>query len=212
AMESLWETSPEGEGADQTLILIPDEKNERNLVELIKIPNALSLLAYHRPDAEVKGLKEWPKEERPPVLVSFLAFRTMVGLGFLFIPIALLGFVYYGPDRSRLPGYGLVLGLRKRLERFPRLPWIFILAIPLPYLALQCGWILTEMGRQPWIVYGHVKTSEAASTLAAGQVWTTLLGFLLVYGLLGIINFYLVIRFARQGPEASQSTDAGGEV
>ncbi|MFO8055668.1 MAG: cytochrome ubiquinol oxidase subunit I, partial [bacterium] len=84
AMESLWETSPEGEGADQTLILIPDEKNERNLVELIKIPNALSLLAYHRPDAEVKGLKEWPKDERPPVLVSFLAFRAMVGLGFLF--------------------------------------------------------------------------------------------------------------------------------
>ncbi len=215
AMEALWETSPEGEGADQTLVLIPDEKNERNVVEFIKIPNALSLLAYHRPDAEVKGLKEWPKDERPPVLISFLAFRAMVGLGFLFIPLALLGLVYYGPDRSRIPGYGLLLKLRARLERYPRLPWIFILIIPLPYLALQFGWILTEVGRQPWIVYGKVRTAEAASTLAESQVWTTLVGFILVYAFLGLVNFYLIYRFARRGPEeeaAGRSDDAGVEV
>lgn len=215
AMEALWETSPEGEGADQTLILIPDEKNERNIVELIKIPNALSLLAYHRADAEVKGLEEWPKDERPPVLVTFLAFRAMVGLGFMFIPLALLGLVYYGPDKSRVPGYGILLKFRARLERYPRLPWIFILIIPLPYLALQFGWILTEVGRQPWIVYGKVRTAEAASTLAESQVWTTLIGFVLVYTFLGLVNFYLIYRFARRGPEeatALRSGDAGEEV
>ena len=75
-------------------------------------------------------------------------------------------------------------------------------AIPLPYLALEAGWMVAEVGRQPWIVYGLMRTSDAVSPIAASQVWTTLAAFILVYSLLGAVAFYLMAKFARQGPAA----------
>lgn len=181
AMESLWETTAH---APQTLFLIPDEKNERNSVELGAIPGALSMLAYHSPSAVVKGLKDFPKEDRPPVLLTFLSFRVMVGLGFLFVLLTGIGWLK-----------------RKKLVDSPGYLKIMLYSIPLPYIACQAGWMVTEIGRQPWIVYGMMKTSQAVSPIAASQVWTTLIGFILVYSLLGATAFYLMTRIVREGPE-----------
>ena len=181
AMESLWETQA---GAPQTLFLIPDAKNERNLMEFGKMPGVLSLLAYHSTGATVKGLKDFPQDERPPVALTFIAFRVMVGLGFLFVLLTLLGWFW-----------------RHKLEASPRFLKIMLYAIPLPYVALQAGWIVTEVGRQPWIVYGLMKTKDAVSPIAVSQVGTTLAAFILAYSALGAIAYYLIAKHVRRGPE-----------
>ncbi|BAU23358.1 cytochrome D ubiquinol oxidase subunit I [Caldimicrobium thiodismutans] len=181
AMESHWVTE---KGAGWSLLVIPDEENERNSVELFKIPNVLSLLAFHDPNAEVKGLKEWPKEERPPVALSFWSFRIMVALGFLFGLLSILAFLK-----------------RRQPEASPKLLKVLIWNIPLPYIAAQAGWMLAEVGRQPWIVYGLMKTKDAVSPLSAVQVGLSLPAFIIVYGILGIICFWLIAHHARKGPE-----------
>ena len=181
AMEALWDTQKD---APQTLFLIPDEKNERNLMEFGKIPGALSLLAYNDRTAEVKGLKAFPKDERPPVLPVFLAFRIMVGLGFLFALLTFIGFLR-----------------RNKLENSPRFLKVMFWSMPLPYIALQAGWIVTEVGRQPWIVYGVMKTKDAVSPIAISQVGTSLAAFILVYSVLGAVAFYIMRKIVVQGPE-----------
>jgi len=192
AMESLWDTQA---GAPMWLLLIPDQKNERNLVEFGRIPGALSMLAYHSPQAVVKGLKDFPKEDRPPVALTFLSFRLMVGLGFLFVLLTVVGWFK-----------------RRQLESSPGYLKVMLYAIPLPYIALQAGWMVTEVGRQPWIVYGLMRTSDAVSPIAASQVGITLAAFILVYSLLGAVAFYLVAKFARQGPEPAAAAADSGEV
>ena len=181
AMESFWETKA---NAPQVLFAIPDEKNERNLVEFGQIPGLLSVLAYHSPSATVKGLKDFPKEERPPVALTFVAFRLMVGLGVLFVVLTVWAWLK-----------------RHKLEYSPGMLKVMLFAMPLPYIALQAGWIVTEVGRQPWIVYCLMKTSDAVSPIAVSQVGTTLVAFIAVYGLLGAVAFYLVSKHARRGPE-----------
>jgi len=192
AMESLWESQ---DGAPMYLFLIPDEKNERNLVEFGKLPGALSLLAYHSSQAPVQGLKAFPPDERPPVALTFIAFRLMVGLGFLFVLLTLVGW-FKRNQLAESPGYLKVM----------------LYAIPLPYIALQAGWIVTEVGRQPWIVYGLMKTKDAVSPIAASQVGVSLGAFILVYSLLGAIAFYLVSKYARLGPQPVPGASAAEEV
>jgi cytochrome bd ubiquinol oxidase subunit I len=183
AMESLWETT---RGAPMYLLLIPDAKNERNAVELLGIPGMMSLLAHRDLNAEVKGLKDFPKSERPPVMETFVSFRTMVGLGSLFILLSLAAFF---------------LSARDRLEEYPLFLKVMLYAIPLPYLAGQLGWIVAEVGRQPWIVYGVLKTKDAVSAgISTGQVWMSLVGFVLFYGFLGLLDIYLLAKYARKGP------------
>jgi cytochrome bd ubiquinol oxidase subunit I len=185
AMESLWETR---QSAPQYLFLIPDEKNERNLVEFGAIPGALSLLAYHDTQATVKGLKDFPKDERPPVTIPFLSFRIMVGLGFLFLALTLYGWFK-----------------RNNLEDNPGFLKVMLFALPLPYIANEAGWMLAEVGRQPWVVYGVMKTSAAVSPISVPQVMTSLVAFVLVYSLLGAAAFYLMATHARKGPEPYQA-------
>ena len=181
AMEALWETQAR---APMALFLIPDAKHERNLVEIGKIPGLLSLLAYNNPHAVVKGLKDFPKDERPPVAITFWAFRLMVGLGMLFVLLTLVGWF-----------------LRNRLLESPWYLRVMLWAIPLPYLALELGWTVAEVGRQPWIVYGLMKTSQAVSPISSGQVGVSLVAFILLYGFLGLVDFYLLAKYARKGPE-----------
>lgn len=180
ALESHWETS---RYAPFVLFFLPDEKNERNRFEFGKIPSGLSLLAFHRPEAEVVGLKDFPREDRPPVLLTWLAFRVMVGIGFLLAFLTILGMV-----------------LRNKLEQHHWYLRIMLFAIPLPYLAAEAGWIVTEVGRQPWIVYRLIRTSEAVSPIATGQVFPSLLAFFLVYSFLGLVAFALIFQTARKGP------------
>jgi cytochrome bd ubiquinol oxidase subunit I len=191
AMESLWETT---KSAPQYLFVIPDEKNERNLVEFGAIPGALSMLAYHDTQATVKGLKDFPKDERPPVTLPFISFRIMVGLGFLFLALTIYGWFK-----------------RNNLEDNPGFLKIMLFAIPLPYIANEAGWMVAEVGRQPWVVYGVMKTSDAVSPISVSQVLPSLVAFVLVYSLLGAAAFYLMTTHARKGPEPYQvATQTGG--
>jgi len=188
AMESLWETQ---KAVPFYLFLLPDAKNERNSIEAIGIPYMVSFLAYRDLHAEVKGLKDFPKEDRPPVMETFLGFRVMVILGGLFLLLAAVA---------------LYLSARDRLEAFPRFLWLMVLSIPLPYLAGQAGWIVAEVGRQPWIVYGLLRTKDAVSpNIATGQVVFSLVGLGLLYTLLGMVWLYLLIHHARKGPDAETS-------
>jgi cytochrome d ubiquinol oxidase subunit I len=173
-------------------LVVPDVANERNSIEMFGIPNGLSLLAYHNADAEVKGLRDFPKEERPPVLPTFLSFRAMVGLGSLFILLTFLGWV---------------LARKNRLEQSPLFLKIMLYAIPLSYITTQIGWIVAEVGRQPWIVYGLLKTSDAVSkSITVGQVVMSLVGFTMLYGLLALVDIYLLVKYARKGPDADLSS------
>lgn len=180
AMEAHWETTTR---APLHLIAIPDEKNEKNSVEIGSIPGLLSFLGYHDFNAEVKGLKDFPKDERPPVLISLFSFRTMVALGTLFPLLTIIGWFK-----------------RKRLVESPGYLKVMLFAIPLPYIAIELGWVLAEVGRQPWIVYGLMKTSDAVSPVAGSQVLISLIAFILVYGLLGAVGFYLIAKTAKEGP------------
>jgi cytochrome d ubiquinol oxidase subunit I len=182
AMESHWQTARR---APVYLFAIPDETAGKNAVALLPIPGALSLLAFHNPNAEVKGLADFAREDRPPVLVTYVAFRLMVALGGYFLAVTALGWLL----RNRLEGAAWYLRL-------------MLYSIPLPYLAIALGWTVAEVGRQPWIVYGLMRTRDAASPIASGQVLATLVGFVVVYGLLGLVAFGLMIRTARLGPAA----------
>ena len=189
AMESLWETQKR---APVYMFAWPDPENERNAIEIGRIPGLLSFLVLHDINAEVPGLKDFPKDERPPVLITSFAFKGMVGLGCLFILLTVVGWFK-----------------RKKLLESPGYLKIMMWSIPLPYLAIQLGWIVTELGRQPWLVYGLVRTSDAVSPIAASQVAITLVGFILLYGLLGASGFFLIAQNAKKGP-AMAITEASG--
>lgn len=188
AMESHWVTS---EDVPMHLIAWPDQENERNAVEALPIPGLMSFLVHYNPHGKVQGLKDVPKEDRPPVLPVFLSFRAMVALGILLFWVAIWAF-----------------WKRNSIESQPRLlkllPWM----ISLPYIANLLGWTVAEMGRQPWIVYGLMRTSEGVSKVSPSQVWGSLAMFFGVYTLLGAIDFYLIWKFARKGPLPELPTTA----
>jgi cytochrome d ubiquinol oxidase subunit I len=185
AMEAHWET---GRNVPMNLIAWPDAKGERNAVQSLSVPSALSLLATYSASGEVKGLKDYPASERPLVLPVFLSFRAMVGLAFLFLAVGLWAWL----KRHHIEDHKGFLRV---------LPWL----IPLPYLANELGWTIAELGRQPWIVYGLMKTTDAVSPIAVSQVGTSLVAFFLVYALLGAVDFYLLFKFARKGPDAASA-------
>ncbi len=189
AMESIWETKT---NAEMCLLLVPDAKNECNAVEALKIPGMLSFLAFHDVDAEIKGLKAFPPEMRPPVTPTFLSFRLMVGIGTFMIIVSLLA---------------IFLSRRKNFVDNRAFLTLMVLAIPAPYLAQQLGWLVAELGRQPWIVFGVLKTADAVSkSITSTQVLLSLLGFTVLYGLLGAVDFYLLAKYAKKGPDTDLDT------
>jgi cytochrome d ubiquinol oxidase subunit I len=183
AMDAHWETEAR---APIYLFTWPDEENERNVIEIGRIPGMLSLLAHHDMDATVIGLKDIPKDERPPVAIVNMTFKGMVALGSLFCLLTLTG---------------AFLWWRKKLFTSRWYLAIMTLAVPLPYLCIYFGWTMAEVGRQPWIVYGLLKTADAASPVAAGNVAATLVAFILVYGLLGAAGIYFMAKTALEGPK-----------
>jgi len=183
AMESLWETT---DRAPVYLFAWPDQENGKNAFEIGAIPGALSFLVKHDINAVVPGLNEFPKDEHPPVLITSFAFKGMVGLGTIFILLTVVGWFK-----------------RNKLMESPLYLKAMMFAIPLPYLAIQLGWVVTELGRQPWIVYGLFRTADGASPVAASQVAVSLVAFILVYGLLGAAGFYLIYQKAVKGPDVA---------
>jgi cytochrome d ubiquinol oxidase subunit I len=198
AMESVWETRT---NVGFNVLLIPDAVNESNLYEKFCIPGMVSYLAFHTTDGEVKGLKSFPRDERPPVAPVFFSFRLMVALGLFFVLASLLA---------------VVIATRGTLEANPLFLKLLLYSIPLPYIANQLGWIVAEVGRQPWIVYGVMKTSDGVSrSISVSQVLGSLIGFTLLYTLLGFIDIFLLVKFARKGPDNDLTSiikPAGREV
>jgi cytochrome d ubiquinol oxidase subunit I len=186
ALESHWETGPI---APVFIVAVPDEKNERNSVEIGLIPGALSMLAFHSLNATVRGLRDIPKDERPPVTATFISFRLMVTLGMLFMLLTTVGWF-----------------LRKKLDSKRLYLKVMLYSMPLPYIACALGWTVTEVGRQPWIVYGLMKTANGVSPVSASQVAISLVAFTLVYLVLGIVAFSLMAKYARKGPQLTPHT------
>lgn len=195
AAEALWDT--EGP-ADLSLFSIVDEANKKNVVD-IRIPKALSLLSYNNLTGSVRGINDLQAEYEqtygegdyiPSIFISYWSFRLMVGLGLLMLLVAL---------------YALYIVWKKKPSTKVKFFALFPFFIALPYLANISGWVLTEVGRQPWVVYGLLKTEESFSpNLTTGMVLTSLIGFTLVYGILLVADVYLLARYARAGlaPEA----------
>jgi cytochrome d ubiquinol oxidase subunit I len=189
AMESIWETK---RNVGMSMLVFPDAKNERNSVELFTIPSLLSYMALHEAEGEIKGLKAYPKELRPPVTPVFLSFRLMVAVGFFMIFSSLAG---------------IILSRKQNFTDNRLFLTLMVFAIPAPYLAQQLGWLVAELGRQPWIVYGVLKTADAVSkSITSTQVILSLIGFTVLYGVLGAIDIFLLVKYAKKGPDKDVSS------
>jgi cytochrome bd ubiquinol oxidase subunit I len=182
SMEGLFETE---KGAPLAIIGMPDTQ-DRRLIDPIFVPDFLSFLAYGNFHATVDGLNAYATESWPPVELTYYAYHIMVGLGTIFIAIMLLG---------------VFLLWRRRLFQSRWYLWILMLALPFPYLANEAGWVVAEVGRQPWLVYGLFRTAQGTSAnVAAGETIFTTLGFGGVYLMLGILFLLLVGRVILEGP------------
>jgi cytochrome bd ubiquinol oxidase subunit I len=182
AMEGLWES---GSGVPATVFAWPDEARERNLFE-IAVPHVASLYLTHSWNGYVQGLKAVPAAERPPVPVVFFAFRVMVGVGLLLLALVIAS---------------LVLRWKGRLYTSRWFQGACMLAMPLGFVAVLAGWTVTETGRQPFVVYGLLRTADAVSPVATGAVLVTLLGFVVVYNLLLLALFWYGARVVMKGPD-----------
>jgi cytochrome d ubiquinol oxidase subunit I len=185
AMEGRWNS---GSWAELNFIGQPDVRNRR-LDNPIRMPGLLSFIAYGSFDSSVKGLAEFPPDTWPPnIELLYYSFHIMAGLGTLFIALmALATFMLW----------------RKRLERMRWLLWVLMLAFPFPYIATAAGWMTAELGRQPWLVYGLMRTADGTSHLVhSGQTVFTSLGFAGLFVVLGFLFLYLILREINHGPVA----------
>jgi cytochrome d ubiquinol oxidase subunit I len=183
AMEGLFQTE---RGAGIALFGQPNMETE-TLDNPIVIPDMLSLLAYHRMLATVKGLDAFPRSEWPNVPIVYYAYHIMVLLGFIFAGVTLLA---------------VFLWWRGKLFQSRWMLWILMLCLPLPYVATLGGWTTAEMGRQPWLVYGLLKTVDGVSTsLDSGNALFTLLGYIALYSLAGLLYLLLAGRIVLRGPQ-----------
>ena len=184
AMEAQYESE---HGAGLLLMGQPDVE-QKKIDNPLKVPKALSFLAFMDFGAEVKGLEAFPKEDWPSnIPLLYYAYRIMVGLGTIFVVVLLLA----------------ALLLRGgRLFRMRWMLWILMLLAPFPYIANTAGWMTAELGRQPWLVYGLLRTSQGFSTnVSAGNGWFTLIGFMGMYTVLSILFLFLVQREVAHGPD-----------
>jgi cytochrome d ubiquinol oxidase subunit I len=183
AFEALWDTQ---KGAPLSVFGIPVESEQKTYLN-VTIPRLLSILAYLDPEARVSGLNEFPRDNRPPVFLPFATYHLMFALGMFFIAISLLG------------GY---LFFQRRIYQKKWYLWTLVLAIPLPFIANEFGWIAAEVGRQPWAVYRILRTAKAASiSVPAEQILFTLIIFILIYLLLFAIFLKILLKILRKGPE-----------
>ncbi len=188
AGEALWETE---DPADLSLVTIIDEDQRRNTFD-IRIPRALSLLAYNRFDGEVQGINDIQQEYEalygpgdyiPPVTISYWSFRAMVGVGSLMLLLAF---------------YALFLMLTERLPKANLFLRLMPFAIALPIIGTSTGWIFTEVARQPWIVFGIMRTEDAASpNVTVSMLMTSLIVYTLLYGVLIVVDVYLLAKYAK---------------
>ncbi|MGD9055825.1 MAG: cytochrome ubiquinol oxidase subunit I [Desulfobacterales bacterium] len=183
AMEGLWETQ---RGAPLVLFGMPDQEAETTKYA-VEIPKLSSLILTHDLDGEVKGLKEWPPDKRPPVALVFWTFRLMVGLGVLMIATGVIAIILY---------------LRKQLFDTRWFQYWCMALTPSGFVAVLAGWFVTEVGRQPWIVYNLMRTSDATSPVPGTPIAISLAAFVIVYVFVFGAGTYYILRLIGKGPES----------
>ena len=190
AMEGLWETE---RGAPLKLFGWPDEEEERTKYA-IEIPKLSSLILTHDLNGEVKGLKEWHPDERPPVAVVFWSFRIMVGIGVMMVLTGVIA---------------AVLFFRKRLFNTRWFQWWCMALTPAGFIAVLAGWFVTEVGRQPYVAYGVMKTADAVSPVIGPHVALSLLAFIVSYTFIFGAGSYYILRLIAKGPGTTEEAVYG---
>jgi cytochrome d ubiquinol oxidase subunit I len=183
AMEGHFETQP----AAPIAILGQPDIEKRRLDNPFIVPGVLSFIVHRRWDREVRGLDAFPPDQWPEnIPLLYYAFHIMVGLGTIFIAVMALAAVQLW---------------RGRLEQTKPVLWILLLAMPLPYVANTAGWMTAELGRQPWLIHGLMRTASGSSQhVSSGNAMFTLLGFMGMYALLAMLGFFLIWREIDRGP------------
>ncbi len=191
AMEGLFVSQ---QGAPLAILGQPDIQ-KRKLDNPVEIPSMLSFLTYRTWSADVRGLDSFPESDWPDAIeLLYYSYHVMVGLGTIFIAIM---------------GLSAILLWRERLFETRWMLWLLMLSAPLPYIANTAGWMTAELGRQPWLIYGVMRTVHGVSPrVAAGNAWFTLLGFMGIYTLLSILWLFLVYREIEHGPELEEAPGA----
>ena len=182
AIEARWHTE---QPASEVLIGIPDETAQKNLFA-ITVPLLGSFIASGTWDSREVGLDTFPPQDRPPVLIPFLTFRLMVGLGLIMLAVSWLG---------------IWLRWRGRLETARWFLWAALLSFPSGFVAVIAGWFTAEVGRQPWVVYGLLRTADAVTpSLTTGAVLFSLLAYIVVYSVIYAFGFFYIYQLLRDGP------------
>jgi cytochrome d ubiquinol oxidase subunit I len=193
AIEGHWQTNAPGTGASWSLLAWPDQDKQQNDWS-IEVPGMLSILGTHSLHGKVTGLADIAREDQPPMLpLLYYTFRAMAGIGFFFMLLALWTAVVFRKTRGRLEA---ILAHRKLLM-------VWVLSIPLPYIAVECGWIVREVGRQPWVVYGLMRTRDAASVVSAQAVSGSMIMFAVFYLVLIASFFTFALKWLRKGPDVT---------
>ncbi len=183
AIEAHWET---GRRVPLVLFALPDERNETNRYA-IQVPLVGSLILTHDANGEVRGLKDWPRDQRPPVAIPFFAFRVMVGIGLLMLAVVVAS--WWLRWRGRLYDSRWFLRACEAMA-------------PLGFVAVLAGWTTTEVGRQPWTVYGLLRTADSVSpSLSGSDVLISLIGYMIAYLVIFPAGLLIMARFVRKGPQ-----------
>jgi len=194
AIEGHWQTNAPGTGASWSLLAWPNQAEQRNDWS-IEIPGALSLLATHTLTGRVQGLSDFPREDQPPLLpLLYYAFRVMAGIGFWLALLAV--WTAWSWRRAKWQVDGLLQ------NRWLLRAWV--LTIPLPYIAVEAGWTVREVGRQPWVIYGLLRTQDAVSPQAAGAVAGSLALYLAFYAVLLIAFVFFARRWLKRGADLTE--------
>ncbi|QOF06726.1 cytochrome ubiquinol oxidase subunit I [Xanthomonas campestris] len=194
AIEGSWQRPPAGEGEPLRLFAIPDLQAQRNRHELA-IPHLGSLYLRHNWTGTIAGLREFPRSDLPPVPIVFFAFRAMVGLGLLLIAVGMLS---------------LVLRARRRLYEARWLQRVVVVMAPSGMLAMLCDWVVTEVGRQPFTVYGLLRTAHSTSPLSLPMVASSSVAILVLYPLVFGLGLFLLLRVLRRPPHARERGPSPG--
>lgn len=192
AIEAFWKS---GQAQPLTLFGLIDEKNETTKFA-IEIPKIGSLILTHDSQGEIQGLDHWPKSNRPPVAPLFYAFRIMVGLGILMLLTGVIAFVLF---------------LKKRLYTTSWFHKWCVLMTPAGFIAILSGWIVTEMGRQPFVVYNLVRTTEAVSPVLSPNILISLIAFIVVYLFIFGAGIYYILTLIQKGPVISDEKETFGD-
>jgi cytochrome bd ubiquinol oxidase subunit I len=182
AIEARWQTE---QPASEVLIGLPDPRARKNLFALV-VPKLGSFIASGTWDSREVGLDAFPVRDRPPVVIPFFTFRIMVGMGLIMLAVSWLG---------------VLLLWRGRLERSRWFLWAAFASFPSGFVAVLCGWFTAEVGRQPWVIYGLLRTRDAVTpSLTTGRVAVSLAAYVAVYAIIYAFGLFYIYRLLRDRP------------